>query len=81
MRTVLACDNLPREQRWHTLPVDRLTPPEGHYMRIIIASIVTFNDVMLDLKPGAYGLICFYPDAKDGKPHLAHGMVATITVE
>ncbi|MFL5582483.1 MAG: hypothetical protein ACJ8AO_19100 [Gemmatimonadaceae bacterium] len=40
-----------------------------------------FNDVMLDLKPGAYGLICFYPDAKDGKPHLAHGMVATITVE
>ena len=30
--------------------------------------------------PGKYGLICFLPDAKDGKPHLAHGMVQEITV-
>lgn len=27
------------------------------------------------LTPGDYGLICFVPDAKDGKPHVAHGMV------
>ena len=27
------------------------------------------------LAPGDYGLICFVPDAKDGKPHVAHGMV------
>jgi plastocyanin len=33
-----------------------------------------------DLTPGNYGLICFVPDAKDGKPHLAHGMMKTITV-
>jgi hypothetical protein len=33
-----------------------------------------------DLTPGNYGLICFYPDSKDGKPHLAHGMVKTIKV-
>jgi plastocyanin len=37
----------------------------------------TFN---ADLTPGEYGLICFVPDAKDGKPHLAHGMMQTITV-
>jgi plastocyanin len=33
-----------------------------------------------NLTPGEYGLICFYPDAKDGKPHLAHGMMKTIRV-
>jgi len=34
-----------------------------------------------DFAPGKYGLICFLPDAKDGKPHLAHGMVKEITVK
>jgi plastocyanin len=33
-----------------------------------------------DLVAGEYGLICFVPDAKDGKPHLAHGMMRTIKV-
>jgi uncharacterized cupredoxin-like copper-binding protein len=33
-----------------------------------------------DLEAGNYGLICFLPDAKDGKPHLAHGMMKTIKV-
>ncbi len=33
-----------------------------------------------DLTPGDYGLLCFVPDAKDGKPHLAHGMIKTIKV-
>jgi uncharacterized cupredoxin-like copper-binding protein len=33
-----------------------------------------------DLTPGEYGLICFVPDTKDGKPHLAHGMIKTIRV-
>lgn len=28
----------------------------------------------LTLTPGEYGLICFIPDAKDGKPHYVHGM-------
>lgn len=35
----------------------------------------------LDLQPGHYGLYCFVPDAKDGKPHVAHGMLREITVE
>jgi hypothetical protein len=33
-----------------------------------------------ELTPGDYGLMCFVPDAKDGKPHLAHGMMKTIKV-
>jgi uncharacterized cupredoxin-like copper-binding protein len=33
-----------------------------------------------NLTAGDYGLICFVPDAKDGKPHLAHGMMKTIKV-
>ena len=33
-----------------------------------------------DLTPGDYGLICFVPDSKDGKPHLMHGMMKQITV-
>jgi plastocyanin len=33
-----------------------------------------------NLTPGNYGLICYFPDAKDGKPHLAHGMMKTIKV-
>jgi hypothetical protein len=33
-----------------------------------------------DLTPGEYGLICFVPDAKDGRPHLAHGMMRQLKV-
>jgi plastocyanin len=33
-----------------------------------------------DLTPGQYGLMCFVPDSKDGKPHLAHGMMKNIKV-
>jgi hypothetical protein len=32
------------------------------------------------LKPGNYLVICFWPDAKDGKPHLVHGMIKQIAV-
>ena len=34
----------------------------------------------LDVTPGTYGLICFLPDAKDGAPHLAHGMMQEFEV-
>ena len=33
-----------------------------------------------DFTPGEYALLCFLPDAKDGKPHFMHGMVKQITV-
>ena len=29
---------------------------------------------------GSYLLLCFWPDAKDGKPHIMHGMAKQITV-
>jgi hypothetical protein len=32
------------------------------------------------LAPGKYVLTCFVPDAKDGKPHVAYGMVKEVTV-
>lgn len=39
------------------------------------------NTVVVDVRPGDYALICFVPDAKDGKPHLAHGMAKQLTVQ
>jgi hypothetical protein len=32
------------------------------------------------LAPGNYLLLCFWPDAKDGKPHIEHGMAREIAV-
>ncbi len=34
-----------------------------------------------DFAPGNYAVICFLPDAKDGKPHFAHGMMQQIEVK
>lgn len=39
------------------------------------------NTFEVDLTPGKYLLLCFIPDAGDGKPHLAHGMIREITIE
>ena len=33
-----------------------------------------------NITPGDYLLICFLPDAKDGKPHFMHGMMQTVHV-
>lgn len=38
------------------------------------------NIITLDLTAGEYALICFVPDAKDGKPHFVHGMSREITI-
>ena len=32
------------------------------------------------LEPGDYGMVCFLPDAKDGKPHVQHGMMKQFKV-
>ena len=37
--------------------------------------------VEVDLPAGEYGLLCFLPDAKDGKPHFMHGMQKATTVK
>ncbi|MCC6772455.1 MAG: hypothetical protein IT360_14770 [Gemmatimonadaceae bacterium] len=34
----------------------------------------------VDLTPGEYALLCFLPDAGDGKPHILHGMARSITI-
>lgn len=36
--------------------------------------------LQVDVAPGEYGFMCFTPDAKDGKPHLAHGMIKQVSV-
>lgn len=36
--------------------------------------------VEVDLPPGEYGLLCFLPDAGDGKPHFEHGMMKPTSV-
>jgi len=33
------------------------------------------NILKLNIKAGNYALLCFMPDAKDGKMHVAHGMI------
>ena len=38
------------------------------------------NQITADFEPGEYVLLCFVPDAKDGRPHVAHGMVKQFTV-
>ncbi len=38
------------------------------------------NMLLLKLSPGDYALICFMPDAKDGKTHAAHGMIYNFKV-
>ncbi|MGH7517802.1 MAG: hypothetical protein ACREOC_10065 [Gemmatimonadales bacterium] len=36
--------------------------------------------ISVNLEPGNYAFICFIPDAKDGKPHFAHGMLKQVKV-
>jgi uncharacterized cupredoxin-like copper-binding protein len=33
------------------------------------------NTLLVNLNAGNYALLCFMPDAKDGKPHAMHGMI------
>ena len=57
-------------------------PPPGKPMGGI--SGMSKGDVVyvpVDLAPGEYALLCFLPDAKDGKMHVEHGMMRQITVK
>ena len=56
-------------------------PPPGAFLGgVSTLSMGEAAYISLDLTPGNYGLMCFFPDAKDGKPHFLHGMVKEITV-
>lgn len=56
-------------------------PPPG----IPLAGLVDLDpgdaqNFTAEFAPGSYGLICFVPDAGDGRPHLLHGMSTMFTV-
>jgi uncharacterized cupredoxin-like copper-binding protein len=56
-------------------------PPPGQGLGGVAATVPgSTNYFTAELTPGSYLLICFLPDAKDGKPHFMHGMTQTVTV-
>ena len=63
------------------LPVSDKTPPPAAPLGGIVGQVKgqhAFFTVNLD--PGDYVLICFLPDAKNGKPHFTHGMVQALKI-
>jgi uncharacterized cupredoxin-like copper-binding protein len=51
-------------------------PPPAHFLGgVSPLAPGQVNELRLDLAPGHYVMLCFVPDAHDGKPHVAHGMV------
>jgi hypothetical protein len=36
--------------------------------------------VPVNLEPGTYVLVCFFPDIADGLPHAYHGMYSVVEV-
>ncbi len=55
-------------------------PPAMPLTGTTLLSTGESNQITADFTPGEYVLLCMVPDAKDGKPHVAHGMVRQITV-
>jgi uncharacterized cupredoxin-like copper-binding protein len=55
-------------------------PPAMPLTGTSLLSTGQVNQVTADFAPGEYALLCFVPDAKDGAPHVAHGMVRQLTV-
>lgn len=58
-----------------------MTKPPARFMGGIAAMEPGMTEYFTaNFTPGEYVLLCFFPDAKDGKPHLEHGMVRQFTV-
>lgn len=56
-------------------------PPPGKVLGGVAGLAAGMSGYFIaDFSPGNYALICFLYDAKDGKPHFAHGMLQQITV-
>jgi uncharacterized cupredoxin-like copper-binding protein len=51
--------------------------PLGGVSPLARGGVATFE---VNLPPGRYGMICFLPDVKDGKPHHEHGMIQEFEV-
>jgi uncharacterized cupredoxin-like copper-binding protein len=57
-------------------------PPPAHFLGgVSPIAPGQENEIALSLTPGHYVMLCFVPDAKDGKPHVAHGMVHDFVVK
>lgn len=65
---------------WARDPNDRPAPgvAYGGVTEIAPGKTVVISE---KFEPGTYLLICFVPDAKDGKPHFMHGMQKEIVVK
>jgi uncharacterized cupredoxin-like copper-binding protein len=56
-------------------------PPPAHFLGgVSPLGPGQSNELSLDLTPGHYVMLCFVPDAHDGKPHVAHGMVRDFAI-
>jgi hypothetical protein len=63
------------------LPVSDKTPPPAAAMGGIVGQVKGQHAFFTaNLDPGDYVLICFLPDAKDGKPHFMHGMIQALKI-
>ena len=57
-------------------------PPLGDAVGGVAGIVPGLNgSFTVDLTPGEYGFVCFFPDVKDGKTHLEHGMSKAFTVK
>src|SRR5216110_2369212 len=55
--------------------------PTGEWLGgVTILDVGGHSQFAATFAPGSYLLLCFWPDAKDGKPHIMHGMAKQITV-
>jgi hypothetical protein len=55
-------------------------PPGEPYGGTAALQTGEVNFVTADFPKGDYALLCFVPDAGDGRRHVAHGMVGQIRV-
>jgi uncharacterized cupredoxin-like copper-binding protein len=67
--------------RWATTGGMKGPPPAMPLGGVTVIEPGASGTFTADLAPGNYGLMCFVPDAKDGKLHLAHGMMKDFTVD
>lgn len=69
-------------QDFAAFAMDPQGPPPG----VIVGGITGIargrvNQTTVAFEPGQYALLCFVPDAGDGRPHIAHGMAHEFIVE
>jgi hypothetical protein len=66
---------------WATTGAMKGPPPAMPLGGVAVLDSGLSGEFPAELTPGEYGLICFVPDAKDGKLHLAHGMTKQFKVD